>query len=316
MNEKPETKTVRQGSYTDYDLDAFINYWVDSFLYDRKTQNMSDGTLHYYRTKLRNFIVYCESQQIARMDQITPDALRRYMTFLEDTGHNAGGRHALYRAIKSFLLWYENEAEPENWKNPIRKITAPRVPVEPLDPVPMEIIKAMEDTCEKNFLGNRDRAIMLALLDTGARASEFLDLNTVDVDLVTGSVLIRQGKGRKPRMVYIGSKTKRALRLYLRYRSDSCPALWVCDDYKRLSYSGLRWVIARRSETANVRRYGLHAFRRQFAITMLRKGVDLATLARLMGHNNLVVLMRYLKQLPIDLQNAHTKAGPVDSEDL
>jgi integrase len=51
------------------------------------------------------------------------------------------------------------------------------------------------ETCEHTFSGATDKAMILGLLDTGARAQEFLNLNLEDVELATGSVLIRQGKG-------------------------------------------------------------------------------------------------------------------------
>jgi len=66
---------------------------------------------------------------------------------------------------------------------------------------------------------------MLGLLDTGARAKEFLNINLEDVDMATGAVMIRQGKGRKPRMVFLERKTIRAIRGYLRYRHDNYHAL-------------------------------------------------------------------------------------------
>jgi integrase len=60
--------------------------------------------------------------------------------------------------------------------------------------------------CKKSFSGSRDKAMILGLLDTGARAQEFLNINLEDVELATGSILIRQGKGHKPRMVFCGTK--------------------------------------------------------------------------------------------------------------
>jgi site-specific recombinase XerD len=117
--------------------------------------------------------------------------------------------------------------------------------------------------------------------------------------------------------VFLGAKSRKAIRVYLKSRSDNLPDLWITDrGNKKLKYMGLRSVIVRRSEQAGVRAYGLHAFRRQFAITMLRAGVDLATLARLMGHASLSVLMRYLKQLPEDMRKAHRDARPVDNSVL
>jgi site-specific recombinase XerD len=84
----------------------------------------------------------------------------------------------------------------------------------------------MVKACPHNtFTGDRDATILLCLLDTGARANEFLSVNLDDINQARGDILIRQGKGRKTRTVYIGKLSKRALRRYLNQRKDTCSAL-------------------------------------------------------------------------------------------
>jgi len=83
-----------------------------------------------------------------------------------------------------------------------------------------------------------------------------------------------------------------------------------------LEYAGLRAALAERARLAGIEAPKLYSFRRAFAITILPNGTDLVTLSRLMGHTNLKVLQRYLKQLPEDLQEAHRRAGPVDNAGL
>jgi len=58
-----------------------------------------------------------------------------------------------------------------------------------------------------DFIGERDKAIFLFLLNTGARARELCNLNIKEIDLNTGSAMIRYGKGGKTRMVFIGRKS-------------------------------------------------------------------------------------------------------------
>lgn len=298
-------------------VDDFLLTWMEAFLIDRKAAGVTDGTMHFYRTKLKLFSDYCEAQTVKRVSQITPTFLRQYFLYIEGTGHNPGGRHAAFRTIRTFFIWFEKEAEPEGWSNPIRKVKAPRVPIEPLEPVSIEVVAKMVKACERGtFTGDRDTAILLCLLDTGARASEFLDINIGDVNQVCGDILIRQGKGRKPRTVYIGKQSKRALRIYLKYRRDNSPALWVTHPRfgsERIRYAGLRGIIHRRAADANVEQPSLHDFRRAFALSMLRNGTDVFTLAKLMGHEGIIILERYLKQTNQDTEEAHRRAGPVDN---
>jgi integrase/recombinase XerD len=83
-----------------------------------------------------------------------------------------------------------------------------------------------------------------------------------------------------------------------------------------LSYDGLREVLTRRAANANVEEPTLHDFRQAFAFAMLRNGTDVYTLAKLMGHEGITVLQRYLKQTYQDTETAHRRAGPVDNSEL
>ncbi|MGA2502482.1 MAG: tyrosine-type recombinase/integrase [Anaerolineales bacterium] len=298
-------------------VDDYLLTWLEAFLIDRKAAGIAEGTLRFYRQKIKLFSGYCDALAVKQICQITPSFLRQYLLSLEESGHNAGGRHAAFRTIRAFFLWYENEVEPQGWSNPICKVKAPKVPVEPLDPVSFETVAQMVKACPHNtFTGDRDAAIFLCLLDTGARAKEFLSINLDDINQARGDILIRQGKGRKPRTVYIGKQSKRALRRYLNHRRDDCSALWVTHPRyisERLSYDGLREILYRLARKAGVNKPSLHDFRRAFALSMLRNGTDIFTLAKLMGHEGISVLQRYLKQTNLDTEEAHRRAGPVDN---
>lgn len=82
---------------------------------------------------------------------------------------------------------------------------------------------------------------------------------------------------------------------------------------ERLSYDGLRVIIHRRSVEAKVEEPSLHDFRRAFALAKLRNGIDDYFLAKLMGHEGITVLQRYLKQTYQDTQAVHLQAEPVDN---
>ena len=297
---------------------GYLDIQVEAFLRDRRAQGMSRHPIKYYRNALKLFCNFCDTQAIKQVTQIVPGDIRTYLLWLSDTGHNEGGVHLGFRTLRTFLYWWENETEPDNWHNPIRKIKAPHMPQEPLDPVSLDDVRAMVNTCERgSFTGDRDKAILLGLLDTGARAGEFIALNLDDISQMTGEVLIRQGKGRKPRIVFLGAKSRKAMRAYLRHRPDVLRApgvaLWVTDEGERLSYWGLRDMFHRRSRLSGVKEPTIHSFRRAFALLMLRAGVDIFSIQLLMGHSDLQVLRRYLKQVTGDLEAAHRKGGPVDA---
>ncbi len=113
-------------------VDGYLLTWMEAFMIDRKARGVAEGTLRFYSDNLKLFAEFCETQVLSQISQITPSLIRLYLLRLEDSGHNEGGRHAAYRTLRAFLYWYEDEVEPEGWKNPIRKVKAPKVPTEPL----------------------------------------------------------------------------------------------------------------------------------------------------------------------------------------
>lgn len=286
-----------------------------NFLTDRQARGLSPRSIEFYTEELAPFVRWAEGQGVTETLALTPDHLRQYLVALSQR-RSPGGVLCAYRALSAFLRWYEAEYEPPGWRNPIRKVKRPKVPQEPLEAIPLEHIAAMVQTCRRRtFGGDRDRAIILTLLDTGMRASEFVALNVGDVDLETGAILVQQGKGRKPRTVFVGAKARQALQRYLARRRRARPdaPLWVGREGQRLSYWGLRQIMRRRAARAGVPAPSLHGFRRTFALLALRGGMDIYSLQRLMGHAGLSVLRRYLAMTEGDLRAAHERASPVDN---
>jgi site-specific recombinase XerD len=289
-----------------------LEQWINAFLIDRKAQSLSKTTLYFYHMKMLLLKKFTRQEHITTIAELTPDALRRYLLWLEETDHNPGGVNACYRVLKTFLLWYEDEYEPEGWKNPIRKIKAPKLSKEALAPIELEEVTAMVEACPDDYLGIRDKALILLLLDTGARASEVCSMDRTDFDDAHGNILIRHGKGGKTRTVYLGKRARKALRTHLRSRNDQEPALLANHERERLSYHALEQAIERAARRANVKRATPHMFRRAFALNCLRAGMDVYSLKELMGHEDLQVLERYLKLTKGDVEAAHRQFAPVD----
>lgn len=302
-------------SFNSLPQDLYIPTLAAAFLLDCKARSLAQHTQRFYRVNLQTFIDWLDTQAVKTIDQAKPDLLRDFFVAMTERGHNAGGVHAFYRTVRVFIRWYALEFEPVEWRDPLRKVKAPKVDIEPLSPVPLETIRAMLDTCTRGkFTGERDHAILLFLLDTGVRAGELLALDKQDADILTGDVLIRKSKSRKPRTVFLGRTARRALRGYLKLRGvDNIHAVFVTDEIERLKMAGLRQIILRRAKRAGVPTPSLHSFRRACALALHRAGVDLLSIARLLGHSDLSLLDRYIKQDAEDLRGSHERGSPGDN---
>lgn len=290
--------------------ECYIPVACETFLTARRAEGLAKRTLKDYQDKLRTFVSFCDSQAITQLENLTPDLLRRFMLKLAET-HNPGGQHGFYRVIRAFCLFVEAEEILPGWRSPTRKVKAPRVELQPIEGAPLENISALIATCDKSeFTGIRDYALLLALLDTGARITEFLYIDLADVN--AGTILLRHTKGKRPREVYLSTRTRRAVRAYLRTRQDISAALWVSRYGERLTYDGMRGILTRRAKLAGIPVPSPHDFRRAMAINYLRAGGDVFTLQQILGHKSLTVLRRYLALTERDTKEAHARFSPVD----
>ncbi len=226
---------------------ASLGASIESFLIDRQAEGLARCTIKFYRQNLHPFCTYCSDNGVQLVQDVSPDLLRRYFLKLAET-HNPGGVHGYFRSLRALFRWLTlEEIMPPEWRNPMLKIKPPKVNLPPLEPISLEDVRALIDTCEHGtFAGERDRAVLLFLLDTGSRASEACHVKLEDANLDTGEVIIRYGKGGKSRAVFLGRITRRAVRAYLRERNDHCPALFVYKPGDFLTYDGLLQQLERR----------------------------------------------------------------------
>jgi site-specific recombinase XerD len=204
----------------------YIAASVEAFLIDRRASELSKHTLEFYWHILNPFIEYCNASSIKFIGEITPDFLRHYFLAYAEN-HNPGGVHAAYRTLRVFFRWLiDEEIMPPEWKNPMLKVKPPRVVIEPLEPISIRDVRSLIDSCQRGtFIGERDRAIFLFLLDTGARAQEACNMNIKDIDLHTGSIMIRNGKGGKT-----------AWYLLVERHAESCARTCMCDNIRVQPY--------------------------------------------------------------------------------
>jgi len=283
----------------------YLEIYIEGFLKDRKSQNLAKGTVEFYKKKLKTFVDYALTQEVRLISQITPSLIRDFLLILEDRGHNSGGVNSYYRSLRAFLKWYELEEEPENWKNPIDKVKAPKLTTESLQGVTKEEFELLLSECGNDFLGERDKAILKVLLDTGVRADELCNIRLEDVNMIENSIFILKGKGRKPRFVFFGKSTKKQIRKYIRFRGTDGIYLFVNRSGDKLVYIALRQIVRRLATKAELEGIGLHDFRRAFCLECLKNGIPEITIARLMGHTTTQLIGRYAKQTTVDLMNSY-----------
>jgi site-specific recombinase XerD len=105
-----------------------IGIVAESFLVDRRAAGRTQGTIQNYKEHLTHFITYCDAQAVKHIHELSADFIRHYLLALAET-HNPDGVHGFYRTVRAFLRWIElEEVMPADWRNPIHKVKAPKVP--------------------------------------------------------------------------------------------------------------------------------------------------------------------------------------------
>ena len=184
--------------------------------------------------------------------------------------------------------------------------------------VPRRVVVPLSDeevaSFWRSFRTSRDLAMVGMMLLSGLRSGEVLALELDDV-LREQAQLRVKGKGNRPRVVPLAPETIALLDHYLRLeRPQGCKTRRLFVSMKGpargqpLTLAGLRSLFRHHRKTTGVSKANPHRFRHTFASDMIRAGVSLPALMRLMGHSQIHTTLIYVQLTPRDVYNEYAKA--------
>lgn len=177
-----------------------------------------------------------------------------------------------------------------------------------------KVIKESGQTYKiKRQNADRDKSIIMMLLDTGVRPGEFTRLCAGDVNLENGEVYVRpwrSSRKSKGRTVLLGTRTRQTVWKYIAKQQAD---LKSSDPLFNLKVSSLRLQIHRIGENAKVENAYPYRFRHTMAVNFLLNGGDVFALQKLMGHATLEMTLRYVNYIKADLQKIFRTTSPVDN---
>lgn len=305
-----------------------LAHLLTGFFLAKQAEGCSPNTIAEYRTDFAHFARWCNGRDPATL---TAGDLKAFLAHLR-TEPNGRGKplaaktvYNCWAALRSFYRWL---AEETGASNPMASVPAPKAPQPVIEPLSREEVAAILRACDSTRAAStkgraafamrrdtalRDRAIVLVLLDAGLRASELCNLTVGDVDLSSGRVLVRKGKGGKGRVVYLGKMARRAVWKYLAGRQTRADEpLFLTREGRALNPDRLVKLFANLGRRAGVANLHPHRLRHTFATEFLRNGGNLLGLQRLLGHSSLEMVRRYAAIAEADLAKAHETGSPAD----
>jgi integrase/recombinase XerC len=249
--------------------------------------------------------------------------IRGFLAHLDGFGYSPATTARKIATLRSFYKWMLKRDIIQS--NPMLLIRTPKQTKRLPKAIGVEEVdKLLSCPDNRDTLGSRDRAILETLYSTGVRVSELVDLNRTDLDYASQTLHVR-GKGKKERIVPLGSHALAAIRHYmtllepdarfraLRDRSMTDPSLplFVNKNGGRLSSRSVRRKLDKYLKMSGLdSTISPHTLRHSFATHLLDNGADLRSVQELLGHQSLSTTQIYTHLSSMRLRTAYDHAHP------
>lgn len=300
-----------------------LHHYLQRFNAWQAERNYSPKTVQGRDDVLRYFIAWLDERGIRRPHEVTKPIIERYQSHLfvyrkkDGQPLSARTQHGRITPIRAWFKWLAKQ----NFilYNPASDLDLPRLdrrlPRHVLTVKEAETVLAVPDL--ETATGLRDRAMLEVFYSTGMRRMELMQLQVFDIDAERGTVMIRQGKGKKDRMIPIGD---RAVKWIDRYQNETRPqlaigrsntTLFLTSTGEPFTPNRLTQMVREHVNAANLGKSGsCHLFRHTCATLMLENGADIRYIQAMLGHAELSTTQIYTQVSIRKLKEIHTATHP------
>lgn len=294
---------------------------LEEFILELQVENYSPRTIKGYRNNNLLMFTFVEKEfGLKEIEAIKPIHIKAYIKFLQKNKRKTIYINGIIKCFRAFFKFAISEEVIET--NPMLTIGWLRDKKTLINAfTDEEVEQMMKVYVGSDYLVIRNKLIMAFLFDTGIRCFELCSITNGDVK--ENSLLIEHGKGNKQRVVAISPYVKRLIIRYVKCRDnrfrdrsiDKNTPFFVSYRFKALSVEGVERVVRICGQKANIRkdiRCSPHTCRHYFAQAQLRNGLDVYSLSRLLGHENISITKRYLQSIKDgDIIEMSVKTSPL-----
>ncbi len=291
---------------------------IEEFMdYLRVEKNASVYTIKSYREDLSQLMMFLASGKelnVKDVSNISYNLLRHFLAYLQKKGYT---KVTLVRKVSSLRTFFRFLSRQNYIKsNPTLYLITPKAGKKLPDFLDVaEIDNLLSIPKSDSFIGLRDKTILEVLYTTGIRVGELVALNLNDLDYLGGVIKVI-GKGRKERLVPLGTGVVRIIRNYLDIRDkikdiNNNRSLFVNTRGKRISARSIRRRVTYYIKLTGIRKkVSPHTLRHSFATHLLNAGADLRAVQEMLGHVSLSTTQVYTHVTTERLKKVYAKAHP------
>ena len=281
----------------------FLQDVIKEFIFEIKLRNYSERTIKGYKNNILKFARYMKNEfEIVEIEEISHVHIKSYLNFLKGNGLTEVYINTILKNLRSFYKYCFTEGYCLNVALKVGWLRERKTIIKTFSDD--EIRKMMDVYNYSSYIHARNKCIMAILIDTGIRNFELCQLKITDI---RETVIYIMGKGKKERVVPISPYLKKIMIKYERIREGYLKNNIIHYDNYFLSYrnkplttEAVERIVRLCGEKANVNkniRCSPHTCKHYFAQAQLRNGLDVYSLSRLLGHENVTITKRYLQGL-------------------
>ena len=299
------------------------DHLADFFNYLSIEKGLASNTISAYKLDIEKFFHYLSTNQLL-VEQVTSEHLTSYVAWLrglENTEFKIG-ESSIARNVISIRSYFAYLAKEHKFDNPSINFKPPKIGKRLPKALTIDQVMSMLNIVGSDLISSRDKALVELLYATGARVSELINLNTLDISTVeteagvTTTVKLK-GKGGKERVVPIGSFAVAAVNDYLvrsrptLVKVSTQKALFLNQRGGRLSRQSAWNLVANAAERAGLLdQVTPHSMRHSFATHLLDGGADIRVVQELLGHSSVTTTQIYTLITIDHLRESYANAHP------
>ncbi len=302
-----------------------LHGWKRAFCEYTVVIGLSPSTARMREVALTFFIRWADERGLKHPAEVTRPILQRYQRYLY-LYRTTRGKPLAYTSQSSRLLplvaffkWATREGHILS--NPAADLDLPKPPRQL--PKHLLTIDQVEGVINQPDVrtpeGLRDRAILEVLYSSGVRRSELVRLKLYEVDTQRGTLMVRQGKGRKDRFIPLGARACAWVSRYLvevraQLLAGDSDVLFLTDYGEPFEKGRLSELASSYMRAGGIAHGSCHAFRHAMATHMLEAGADIRFIQAMLGHSELNTTQIYTHVAIDKLKAVHALTHPAKIE--